>query len=96
MSLLLDNKQGIISAGSNSPRLLNSVPTSPVNGDIWLDGTTLKTYSEGSESAVGGLVSAPASPTATGVVGSWASDGTYMYRCTATDTWVRWVVITSW
>lgn len=35
------------------------------------------------------LVAAPASATATGTRGQWAQDGTYIYLCTATDTWVR-------
>lgn len=35
------------------------------------------------------LVAAPASATATGTKGQWAQDGTYIYLCTATDTWVR-------
>jgi hypothetical protein len=35
------------------------------------------------------LVAAPASATAAGTKGQWAQDGTYIYLCTATDTWVR-------
>lgn len=35
------------------------------------------------------LVDAPASATAAGTKGQWAQDGTYIYLCTATDTWVR-------
>lgn len=35
------------------------------------------------------LVAAPASATASGTKGQWAQDGTYIYLCTATDTWVR-------
>jgi hypothetical protein len=35
------------------------------------------------------LVSAPASATASGVVGQVAIDTTYIYICTATNTWVR-------
>jgi len=39
----------------------------------------------------GGLTfsSAPDGATATGTVGQIANDGTYLYLCTATDTWVR-------
>lgn len=35
------------------------------------------------------LVAAPASATAAGTKGQWAQDGTYIYLCTATNTWVR-------
>ena len=35
------------------------------------------------------LVAAPATATAAGTKGQWAQDGTYIYLCTATDTWVR-------
>jgi len=35
------------------------------------------------------LVAAPATATSTGTKGQWAQDGTYVYLCTATDTWVR-------
>ncbi|UVD41867.1 hypothetical protein KPN8_76 [Klebsiella phage KPN8] len=38
---------------------------------------------------VGVKVSVPASATATGVVGQWAADTTYIYICVATNTWVR-------
>jgi len=41
-------------------------------------------------------VAAPATPTSTGTQGTWATDGTYLYWCVATDTWVRWVVVTNW
>lgn len=42
------------------------------------------------------LVVAPATPADPGNTGDWAFDGTYLYRCVATDTWVRWVVVTLW
>lgn len=35
------------------------------------------------------LVAAPATAGSTGTKGQWAQDGTYIYLCTATDTWVR-------
>jgi hypothetical protein len=41
-------------------------------------------------------VAAPATPTSTGVQGTWATDSTYLYWCIATDIWVRWVVVTNW
>lgn len=41
-------------------------------------------------------VSAPSGPSDTGTQGTWAFDGNYIYWCVATDTWVRWVVVTSW
>ena len=41
-------------------------------------------------------VTAPALPSSTGTQGTWATGGGYMYVCTATDTWVRWAVVTSW
>lgn len=41
-------------------------------------------------------VATPSGPSDTGTQGIWATDGTYLYWCIATDTWVRWVVATSW
>ena len=35
------------------------------------------------------LVAPPATAGAAGTKGQWAQDGTYIYLCTATDTWVR-------
>jgi len=35
------------------------------------------------------LVAAPATAGAAGTKGQWAQDGTYIYLCTATNTWVR-------
>ena len=35
------------------------------------------------------LVGVPASASATGVTGQWAYDASYIYVCTATDTWKR-------
>jgi hypothetical protein len=36
-------------------------------------------------------VAAPTSETSTGKVGQWASDGTYLYMCYATNLWIRFV-----
>lgn len=44
---------------------------------------------------VGVKVSVPASATATGVLGQWAADSSYVYICTATDTWKR-AAIAAW
>ena len=41
-------------------------------------------------------VAAPSGPSDTGTQGTWAVDSNYLYWCIATDTWVRWVVVTSW
>lgn len=41
-------------------------------------------------------VSAPALPNSTGTQGTWAYDSNYLYICTATDTWIRAAVVTSW
>lgn len=41
------------------------------------------------------MVSAPASASAQGEVGQIAQDGSYLYICTATDTWKR-VAIATW
>jgi hypothetical protein len=49
------------------------------------------------ESSVPGMkVTAPVDETSTGTTGQWAYSSGYMYRCIATDTWVRWAVVTSW
>lgn len=41
-------------------------------------------------------VSVPVDETSTGTQGDWSYGSGYMYHCTATDTWVRWAVATSW
>lgn len=41
------------------------------------------------------FVAAPASASADGVKGQMACDGSYLYICTATDTWKR-VAISTW
>ena len=56
--------------------------------------------------AIGGLTPAeamnvlwsavPASKTATGIAGQIAKDANYMYICTATDTWKRFIMATNW
>lgn len=46
--------------------------------------------------AHGAYVAAPATPTSTGTQGQWSWDGTYEYRCVATDTWVRWAPERTW
>lgn len=38
---------------------------------------------------IGVWVAAPAAANSTGVKGQMATDGTYIYKCTATDTWER-------
>lgn len=43
----------------------------------------------------GEYVSPPVSASSVGVRGQWSFDGTYIYKCVATDTWVRFIVITS-
>lgn len=40
-------------------------------------------------------VDAPASATAAGEAGQWAYDGSFVYVCTATDTWRR-AALSSW
>jgi hypothetical protein len=42
------------------------------------------------------LVSVPASATASGTQGNWSYGSGYMYKCVATNTWVRWAVVTTW
>lgn len=44
---------------------------------------------------VGVKVSVPASAAATGVPGQWAADSSYIYVCTATNTWMR-AAIATW
>lgn len=43
----------------------------------------------------GSKVSVPGSAGAAGVVGQWAADASYLYVCTATNTWKR-VAIAAW
>ena len=45
--------------------------------------------------AIGIRVDAPASATASGTAGDWAQDDSFIYICTAADTWKR-VAIASW
>lgn len=44
---------------------------------------------------VGVKVAVPANASATGVVGQWAADASWLYVCTATNTWVR-AALASW
>lgn len=44
---------------------------------------------------LGKFVSVPSSSTAAGEKGNWATDGTYLYICSATNVWKR-VAIASW
>ena len=41
-------------------------------------------------------VSEPALPGSTGAQGTWATGSGYLYFCIATDTWVRFAVVSSW
>lgn len=41
-------------------------------------------------------VSVPALPNSTGTQGTWSYGSGYLYICTATDTWIRVAVVTSW
>ena len=46
-------------------------------------------------SKAGARVSAPSTASSTGSLGQWAVDSSYLYVCTATNTWKR-VAIASW
>jgi hypothetical protein len=48
-----------------------------------------------SDDPVGTKVAVPASATATGTPGQWAADASYLYVCTATDTWKR-TALSTW
>lgn len=41
-------------------------------------------------------VGVPALPNSTGTQGTWSYGSGYLYICTATDTWIRVAVVTSW
>lgn len=58
------------------------------NGDT---GLTVRTALNAmfTELYAGQKVAVPATPTSTGIVGTWALDSSYIYLCTMTNTWVR-------
>lgn len=69
----------------------------PAAADYWVitdasDGNNTKTVTASNFPI---LVAAPASASATGVAGQFAYDSSYIYVCTATDTWKR-AAISTW
>lgn len=71
-------------------------PESSTDGaPVLFDGTSGKVLKQGTALVAGTdyqtpiVVAAPASAAAAGAKGSVATDGTYLYLCTATNTWVR-------
>lgn len=72
-------------------------PVPPAAADYWTitdksDSNKTKTVTAG-DFAI--LVAAPASASATGVAGQIAYDSSYIYVCTATNTWKR-AAIATW
>ncbi|GHC02101.1 hypothetical protein [Cerasicoccus arenae] len=74
--------------GANGPRLDDNGADLELDGERILDESDLA-------ATVAQWVSVPASAGATGTAGQAAYDGSYLYICTATDTWLR-VAIATW
>lgn len=87
-----DSVDALLSSHSGAAR-----PSYAVNGTLWLDTDDglLRLYNGTSDQIVPSLVTVPASAAATGTLGQWAQDDSYIYICTATDTWKR-VAIATW
>lgn len=88
-----DSFDAILSSHSGVSR-----PSYAVAGTIWLNEGSGKIYFfDGvSDCEVICLSSAvPTLSTDTGIAGQWASDDNYLYKCIATDTWVR-TALTTW
>jgi hypothetical protein len=66
-------------------------------GDTGAAGAAGATGPQGPAGAAGGIawVSVPSSPTASGTAGDLARDSSYLYACTATNTWRR-TPLSSW
>lgn len=91
----------LVSGVASSVEDLADLGITATAGEInTLDGVTATTtelnYTDGVTSAIqtqldtkSEKVAVPASASASGSVGQWAADSSYIYACTATDTWVR-------
>ncbi len=86
-----------VTNGNNVLALAQSAPANSINvissGNLGIGVTnpTQKLHVSGSVTAESYIstATAPATATDTGTVGEIRYDGSYIYRCTATDTWVR-------
>jgi hypothetical protein len=86
-SRILDNREAAVASDTSRVKIGNGT-------DEWSDLTFVDAaVQEIAESALGGefvlIEQTPASAGATGVKGSLRYDGSYLYVCVATNTWVR-------
>lgn len=87
----LDSSGGLqFGAGQNVTSIVTTVSSSSTNTGL---PTALAVYNA---ILASDQVPPPSGPTDTGTAGEWAYGSGYMYRCVATNTWVRWAVVTSW
>lgn len=82
----------LLSAHSGAAR-----PAYAVAGTIWHNSTDgrLYMYDGAADAELIRRVAVPASAVATGLQGQIAYDASYLYLCTATNTWVR-VAVATW
>jgi hypothetical protein len=92
----------LITTGNSLSSLATSTSNSIGVGNIELGNasdTTISRVSAGQISVEGNpvaiKVSVPSTATSTGVLGQWAADSSWLYICTASNTWRR-VAIASW
>lgn len=76
----------------NTPRIVANGPDTNLNLNLQPKGTGVV---QANGNPVGVKVAVPANASATGVVGQWAADSSYIYVCTATNTWMR-AAIATW
>lgn len=88
-----DALDALLSSHSGAAR-----PSYAVEGTLWYDTDIdqLFLYDGTSDYQVAANVGAPTSSSAAGVEGDVAWDTTYIYVCTATDTWSRVALDPSW
>lgn len=73
--------------------LTNTTGMTFIGDGVTLVGTTPLTLTN--MSSIATQVNAPASATASGIVGNWAADASYLYICHSPNTWKR-VAIATW
>lgn len=88
------------------PTVNDDTTTGVLIGHLWANTTSKNVFvcednSTGSAvwvevTANEGYVAPPITPTTTGTRGQWSYSSGYLYKCVATNTWVRHVIATTW
>lgn len=80
-------------ATTNAPKILAA--GSDTNVDLIVGGQGTGIVKDPSSNPYGVKVAVPSTATSTGVLGQWAADSSYIYVCTAANTWRR-AAVASW